>query len=285
MQHILACKDVLTDKFFCETCILAKAHRMPFDRSTISTKVPFELIHMDLWGSYRIANINGAHYFLTIVDDFTRNTWTQLLHAKTQVYAAIEQFLNMVETQFKAKVIMIRSDNGTEFLQSACLNLFAARGILHQRSMVKTPQQNGVVERKHRHLLDTARAIRLFAGFPKSFWGECVLAATHIINKLPMANLHWKTPFEMLYGQTATLEDLRTIGCLCYASKIGETDKFEPRARKCVLLGYTFGLKGYKLYDMDTRKVFHSRDVIFNEQQFPFREKHHLSTSDLSSFP
>ena len=73
----------------------------------------------------------------------------------------------------------------------------------------------------------------------------------------------------MLYGQTATFEDLRTVGCLCYAAKIGELDKFEPRARKCVLLGYTFGLKGYKLYDMDTRKVFHSRDVILYEQQFP----------------
>jgi len=135
--------------------------------------------------------------------------------------------------------------------------------------MVKTPQQNGVVERKHRHLLDTARAIRLFAGFPKSFWGECILAGTHIINKLPMENLHWKSPLKMLYGQTATFEDLRTVGFLCYAAKIGELDKFEPRARKCVFFGYTFGLKGYKLYDTDTKKVFHSRDVILYEQQFP----------------
>jgi len=172
MRHILACKNVLTNKFFCETCILAKAHRLPFGRSSISTKIPFELVHMDLWGSYRVANINGARYFLTIVDDFTRNTWTQLLHNKTQVYAAIERFLNMVETQFKTKVTMIRSDNGTEFIQTACLNLFAARGILHQRYMVRTPQQNGVLERKHRHLFDTARALRLFAGFPKNILGR-----------------------------------------------------------------------------------------------------------------
>ena len=128
-------------------------------------------------------------FFVTLIDDFTRNTWTQLLLNKTQVYTAIEQFFNMVETQFKAKICMIRTDNCTEFIQSVCLNLFGSKGVLHQRSIVKTPQQNGVMERKDRHLLDTAQALRFQASFPKHFWGECVLAATHIINKLPMAVL------------------------------------------------------------------------------------------------
>ena len=152
--------------------------------------------------------------------------------------------------------------------------------------MVKTPQQNGVVERKHRHLLDTARAIRLHAGFPKHFWGECVLAATHIINKLPMAVLGWKTLFEVLYGSAPDLSDLRTIGCLCYATKLGETDKLEARAHKCVLLGYTYGFKGYKLYDLQSKKVFHSRDVVFQEGIFPFQVPSHSSTHDdsFSSF-
>jgi len=174
----------------------------------------------------------------------------------------------MVETQFSTKVAMIRTDNGTEFIQSACLNLFGARGMLHQKSIVKTPQQNGVVERKHRHLLDTARALRFQAGFPKHFWGECVLAATHIINMLPMDNLHWKSPFEMLYGHAPNIESLRIVGCLCYAAKIGKTDKFESRAKQCVLLGYSFGLKGYKLYRLESKKVFHDRDDFFQEHDF-----------------
>ena len=66
MKYISACKDVITDKFFCETCILAKAHRLPFGRSTITTKAPFQLVHMDLWGPYKTANINGAQYFITL---------------------------------------------------------------------------------------------------------------------------------------------------------------------------------------------------------------------------
>jgi len=94
--------------------------------------------------------------------------------------------------------------------------------------------------------LNTARAIRFQAGFPKHFWNECVLFATQIINLLPMENLSWKSPFEVLYGKPPKLDDLRTIGCLCFANNVGESDKFAPRATRIVLLGYTFGLKGYK---------------------------------------
>ena len=137
--------------------------------------------------------------------------------------------------------------------------------------MVKTPQQNGVAERKHRHLLDTARAIRFQASFPKNFWGECVLFATHIINVLPMENLNWQSPFKVLYGKQPLLDELRTIGCLCFAHNVGENDKFAPRATKSVLLGYTYGLKGYKLYDIENKKIFHSRGVIFQETTFPFK--------------
>jgi len=100
--------------------------------------------------------------------------------------------------------------------------------------MVKTPQQNRVVERKHRHLLDTARAIRIHASFPKHFWCEFVLAATHIINKLPMDNLGWKSPFEVLCGSAPDLGNLRATGCLCYATKLGETDKLGAREQKCL---------------------------------------------------
>ena len=89
-----------------------------------------------------------------------------MLLNKTQVYTAIAQFFSMVETQFKTKICVVRTDNGTEFIQSVCLDLFGYKGILHQRSIVKTPQQNRVVERKYRHLLDT---LRFQAGFPKQF--------------------------------------------------------------------------------------------------------------------
>ena len=109
-----------------------------------------------------------------------------------------------------------------------------------------------------------------------------MLSSTHIINRLPMSNLSWKSPFEVLYNQTPDCSCLRTIGCLCYASNLGERDKFEPRAHKCILLGYTFGYKGYKLFDLQTKKIFHSRDVLFKENVFPFKNSTvtHLSDPD-----
>jgi len=97
-----------------------------------------------------------------------------------------------------------------------------------------------------------------------------------------MANLNWKTPFEVLHGFAPNIEDLRTIGCLCYAANIGESGKFEARAQKCVLLGYAFGFKVYKLYDLQSKKFFHSQDVIFQEQVFPFRHQVQPSGTDHS---
>jgi len=86
-----------------------------------------------------------------------------------------------------------------------------------------------------------------------------------------MANLNWKSLFEILYDQSPDYSMLRTIGYLCFAANVGEKDKFERRAHKCILLGYTFGYKGYKLYDLQTKKKFHSRDVLFKEITFPFK--------------
>lgn len=106
-------------------------------------------------------------------------------------------------------------------------------------ALAYTPQQNGVVERKHRHLLETAGALKLHASLPTQFWGDCILAATYLINKMPMPNLNWKYPFEMLYDKPPSYANLKTIGCLCFADVTKpHKDKFESRAIWCVLIGY-----------------------------------------------
>ena len=149
---------------------------------------------MDFWGPYRTTTITGAHFFLALVDDFRKSTWIELLHSKKQVAPTLIQFYNMIETQFNTKILVFRINNSIEFISSTCLDFFKEKGVFLQRSMVKTPQQNGVAERRHRHCLDFKLA------FLKFFGGECVLLATHIINLLPMENLQWKIPFEILYG-------------------------------------------------------------------------------------
>lgn len=257
LKHVFKFAQNESDDMFCETCVIAKHHRLPFARSNNIAEKLFDLIHIDLWGPYRIASLSGDKFFLTILDDHSRVTWTFLLKDKTQVYRTISDFIAYVDTQFNAKIKCIRSDNGTEIVQHQCKNLFASKGIVHQKSAPYTPQQNGRVERKHRHLLETARAIRIHSGLPIRFWGECVLAATHVINKLPSSVLDWDTPFERLFHQKPSYSELRVIGCLCFASPTPNLkDKFEAKAHKCVLLGYPYAQKAYKLYDLETHKIF-----------------------------
>jgi len=105
-------------------------------------------------------------FFLTIVDDHSRFTWVYLMHNKSQTNSIIQSFFSYAETQFQTSVKCLRSDNGAEFNMSA---FFLSKGVLHQRSCVATPQQNAVVERKHQHLLNIARALRFQSNLPLSF--------------------------------------------------------------------------------------------------------------------
>lgn len=230
---------------------------------------------MWIFGENIEGHLSGATYFLTILDDSTRLTWTYLVHDKTQVSGILSCFFAYVENQFGTRIKTLRSDNGTEIIQEACAQLFLAKGVIHHKSIPGNPQQNGRVERKHRHLLETARTLRIHASLPLKFWGECLLAATYLVNLLPSSVLKWKAPYELLFGKSPDYSHLKVMGCLCYAAqKVG--DKFEPRARKCLFIGYPYGQKGYKLYDLVTHKIILSRDVVFCENVFPFNPKHLL---------
>lgn len=257
------------DNKACEVCIRAKHSRDLFPNSLNKTSAPFELIHCDLWGPYRTPALCGARYFLTILDDYSRSLWLYLLPNKQQAPTHIRQFFSLVERQFDTRIKTFRSDNGSEFI---CLtDFFRDKGVIHETSCVGTPQQNGRVERKHRHILNVARALRFQGSLPIEFWGECALAAGYLINRTPSDILKGKTPFEMLYKRPPPIQHLRTMGCLCYVheQKHGG-DKFASRSKRSIFLGYPFGKKGWRVFDLETRKVSVSRDVIFFEDEFPF---------------
>nr|XP_011457394.1 PREDICTED: uncharacterized protein LOC105349432 [Fragaria vesca subsp. vesca] len=180
----------------------------------------------------------------------------------------IKQFLAYASTQFSSQIKSFRNDNGAEFI--SLRNFFKENGVIFQHSCVYTPQQNGVVERKHRHILQVARAFRFQAKIPLKFWGESVLIAVHVINHFPTPLLSFQTPFERLYSRPPSFNHLRVFGCLAYATNVKVTHKFAPRAIKCIFIGYPVGQKAYKLYDLSNHKVFTSRDVVFHEDLFPY---------------
>ncbi|KAI3744219.1 hypothetical protein L1987_57296 [Smallanthus sonchifolius] len=265
----------------CEVCHRAKQHRVPFPLSDHESKVLGELVHLDVWGPYKVQSREGYKYFLTIVDDYSRAVWVYLLKHKDEVFNNVQNFFNLVKNQFGITIKTFRSDNGTEFVNNQMHSFCESQGINHQTSCSYTPQQNGIAERKHRHLLNVARAL-LFQGYiPLKFWSECVLTATYLINRTPSSVLKGKSPYELVYGFKPSLNHLRMFGCLCFSTVLNSTNKFGSHAEKCVFLGYSNQKKGYKLWSFDKKQIIFSRDVKFYESVFPFKENKMLGQSDV----
>lgn len=254
----------------CITCPMARFTKLHFPVSESHDLQSFDLIHLDIWGPYKECTRENFRYFLTLVDDHTRYTWIYLLKLKSESLQTLQKFMFYVKNQFKSSIKILRSDNALEFDTSLCQQFFSANGITHQTSCIRTPQQNARVERKHRYILETARALRFQANLPLSFWGDCVMTAVHLINRLPNSVLHFKTPYETLHKEIPHYDHLRVFGCLAFASNPQfSTDKFHGRGIPCVHLGYPPTQKGYRLLNLTEMQVFISRDVMFKEDIFP----------------
>nr|GFB64294.1 retrovirus-related Pol polyprotein from transposon TNT 1-94 [Tanacetum cinerariifolium] len=144
----------------CSSCELGKAKRKSFHtKLTPSSKRRLQLLHMDLCGPMRVASINGKIYVLVIVDDYSKYTWTHFLRSKDETPKVLIDFFRLVQRGLQAQVRVVRTDKGTKFLNQTLHAYFAAEGILHQTSVARTPEQNGIVERQNRTLVEAARTM------------------------------------------------------------------------------------------------------------------------------
>ncbi|GJY60024.1 retrovirus-related pol polyprotein from transposon TNT 1-94 [Tanacetum coccineum] len=136
------------------------------------------LLHMDLCGPMRVASVNGKKYILVIVDDYSRFTWVKFLASKDEAPDFIIKFLKMIQIRLNATVRNIRTDNGTEFVNQTLRDYYEQVGISHETSVARTPQQNGVVERRNRTLVEAARTMSIYAKAPLFLWAEAVATAS-----------------------------------------------------------------------------------------------------------
>ena len=209
---------------------------------------------------------------MIFVDDFSKYTWLFPLKNKSDVFNTFTEFHKKAERQFSQKIGAFQSDWGGEF-QS--LNMYLkTSGIHHRVSCPYTPEQNGTAERKHRHLIETSLALLKQASLPPTFWDEAVTTASFLINRMPTPLLANQSPYEKLFQHSPDYSFLKTFGCLCYPHLRAYTShKLNYWSEKCVFLGYSSMHLGYRCLSLITNRIYISRDVIFDEQVFPFHQK------------
>ena len=184
----------------------------------------------------------------------------------------------MIKTQFHTQIQVLRTDNGREYFNFILGKFLAAHGIIHHSSCVDTPQQNGVAERKNRHLLEVTRALMFSMHVQKRFWGEAILTASYLINRMPSKVLGYNTPLKTLQSyfplnRSFTNLEAKIFGCTAFVHVHDyNRNKLDPRAIKCVFLGFSPTQKGYKCFDPSSGKMFVSMDVTFFENK-PFFDK------------
>ncbi|GJX05301.1 retrovirus-related pol polyprotein from transposon TNT 1-94 [Tanacetum coccineum] len=234
----------------CSACALGKSKKSSHQPKAEDTnQEKLYLLHMDLCGPMRVASINGKRYILVIVDDYSRFTWVRFLKTKDEAPAAIIKCIKNIQVRLNATVWNVRTDNGTEFVNQTLREFYENVGISHQTSVARTPQQNGVVERRNRTLVEAARTMLIFSKAPLFLWAEAINTACYTQNRSLIRHRYNKTPYELMQDKKADLSFL-------HGFREGDIRIF---------VGYAPAKKAFRIYNRRTRIISETIHVTFDE--------------------
>ncbi|GJU92218.1 putative ribonuclease H-like domain-containing protein [Tanacetum coccineum] len=185
----------------CVACLKGKQHRASCKSKVLNpiTK-PLFMLHMDLFGPTFVSSLMNKKYCLVVTDDYSRFTWVFFLTTKDETSEILKRFIKEIENLVDKKVKIIRSDNGTEFKNKVMDDFCREKGIKREYSVARTPQQNGVAERRNRTLIKAARTMLADSKLPTTFWAEAVSTACYVQNRVLVVKPHNKTPYELFRG-------------------------------------------------------------------------------------
>ncbi|CAJ2651723.1 unnamed protein product [Trifolium pratense] len=171
-----------------------------------------------------------------------------------------------VQNEKGSNIISIRSDHGGEFENSYFESFFNENGISHNFSCPRTPQQNGVVERKNRTLQEMARTMIDESNVEKYFWAEAINTACYILNRMSIRKVLNKTPYELWKDKKPNVSYFHIFGCYCYILNIKDNlGKFDSKSDKGIFLGYSLTSKAYRVYNLTSKSLEESMHVKFDE--------------------
>ena len=260
----------------CEICVESKLTRTSF-KSIERSSEPLELIQSDICDLKFIQTRGGKKYFLILIDDCTRYCYVYLLRSKYEALEMFQHFKNEVENQLDRKIKVIRSDRGGEY-EAPFGDFCSQHGIIHQTTAPYSPQQNGVAEHKNKTLKEMMNALLLSSGLPQNLWGEAILSANYILNRIPHKKTN-KSPYELWKGRRPSYKYLKVWGCLAkVAVPIPKKVKIGQKTVDCVFIGYANNSSAYRflihkseIIDMHVNTIIESRNASFFENVFPYK--------------
>ncbi|WVZ96452.1 hypothetical protein U9M48_042090 [Paspalum notatum var. saurae] len=267
-EHILGLTNVSFEKNkICSACQAGKQVGVPHPaKNIVTTSRPLELLYMDLFSPVAYISIGGNKYGLVIVDDYSRFTWVFFLSDKGETQEVLKKFMTRAQNEYEVKIKKVRSDNGKKFKKTGVEEYLDEEGIKHEFSVPYTPQQNGVVERKNRTLIEAARTMLDEYKTPDNFWAEAVNTACHAINRLYLHKIYKKTSYKLLTGNKPKVHYFWIFGCKCFIlNKKTKSSKFGPKVDEGFPLGYASNAHGYRVFNKNSGLVEIAVDVTFDE--------------------
>nr|GEW53635.1 hypothetical protein [Tanacetum cinerariifolium] len=261
---------------FCSACQLGKSKKHTHKPKTENTILEvLNTLHMNLCGPMRVQTINWKKYILVIVDDYYRFTWVKFLRSKDETPEVFIKFLQQIQVGLNKTVRYIRTDNGTEFVNQTLTEYYERIGIFHQKTVLRAPQQNSVVERQNRTLIEAARTMLIFSKALMFLWTEAVATACYTQNRSLIHTRHNKTPYELVHNKKPDLTFFRVFGALCYPTNDNkDLVKLQPIADIRIFVCYAPSRKGYQIYNKRTRQIMETIHVQFDELTEPMAPVH-----------
>ncbi|GKA18537.1 putative ribonuclease H-like domain-containing protein [Tanacetum coccineum] len=253
----------------CVACQKGKQHKASCKAKVVSSiSQPLQLLHMDLFGPTSVRSINHKTYCLVITDDFSRFSWVFFLRTKDETSGILKDFIRQIENQLNQKVKTIRCDNGTEFKNRDIIEFCGSKGIKREYSNARTPQQNGVAERKNRTLIEAARTMLADSFLPNTFWAEAVSTACYVLNRVLVTKPQNKTPYELITGKIPIISYIRPFGChVTILNTIDHLGKFEEKFDEGFLVWYSLNSKAFRVYNLETKRVEENLHINFLENK------------------
>jgi hypothetical protein len=258
----------------CKGCQLGKAHQHAFPPSSKCSDRVLGLIHTDLC-EFPILSHSHAKWMIMFIDDAFGFSALHFLRSKADAVTALQDLITWAEAQTGYHLRSIRSDQGGEYINQSLHTFLSSRGIEHQTSVPRTPQQNGRAERFNRTILEKSEAMRQHACLPPSFWQDAVETSLHIYNRQPMRRLDWSTPIFKRNGEKPDVSYFKVFGSQAYVfvPKEERQHKLSAKTEEAIFIGYEKGTKGYKFWSPKHRRVIVSSTTTFDEFTFPFCSK------------